>query len=332
MYVLFMFHQGNRIHVFSPLFRLLCIDVSGERVLTALGEGTIQAFLSTQQGPRYRVKLPFGTAILQPYAILHNIDAKDGSKYVRRDDEMVKETNAVKGPNGDSSVVVDKRFKVLFGTDSIYLFLRLYGFLVSLLEDVRIYLLSHPTTTDPTLAYYNPIKSGHGDENPTIVSKLDYGAVISKLRKVIEKVMTPKEFESFCRRVNRNIVHKMASLPRLVEKCGDVMIKVSDEDSLLRLFDICQYVGQNPVALRNACLGMSPNVSYRIQYNSSNGRLYFSYLPDGEELSTVPPGDDDEDEDDEEMDDVDDFDDQDEDMDLENEEEDLREAKRMKMR
>jgi hypothetical protein len=316
-------------------------DASGERVMTALGVGTIQAFVSTVHGPRYRVKLPFGSAILQPYVILYNVDAKDGSRYVRRDDAMVKETGRVakERSDEDNSVVVDQKFKLLFGSDSVYLFLRLYGFLVSLLDEIHEFLRSNPTTVDPSKLYYNPIKSGPGDHLMQGGSKLDYSAVISNLRKVIDKTMTIKDFQTFCRRVSRDIVHKMAALPRLVEKCGDMMIKVSEEELLPRLYDICQYTGQNPVSLRNACLVISRSVSYRIQYNASNGRLYFSYLPMGEELSTVPVGDvdgddDEEDEDDEEMEDgevEDDFED-DDDMDLENEEEDLREVKRMKLR
>ncbi|KAL3918541.1 MAG: hypothetical protein SGILL_004187 [Bacillariaceae sp.] len=300
----------------------------GERVLTALGEGTIQAFLNTEEGPRYRVKLPFAIATLQPYAILHNVDAGDGTKYVRRDDEMVKEKDVV-ATNGDSSLVVDDKFKLLFGSDSIYLFMRLYTFLVTLLDDIQDHLSRNAIPADPSLSYHNPINSGDKPQHTS--SKLDFGAVLSNLRKVVARTMTHKDFETFCRRVNKEIVYKMAALPRLVEKCGDMMIKMAEEDLLPRLFDVCQYTGQNPVNLRNACLVISPEVSYRIQYNATNGRLYFSYLPEGDELSTVPVGDDDDD--DEVMEDGevgDEFDDDDDDMDVENEEEDLRAAKRVK--
>jgi hypothetical protein len=92
---------------------------------------------------------------------------------------------------------------------------------------------------------------------------------------------------------------------------------------------------QNPVQLRSACLALSPDAAFRIQYNSSNGRLYFSYLPEGEELSTVPTGDDDDDDDDEAMEDGEvesDDDDDDDVMDVEDEEEDLRQVKRMKVK
>ena len=86
--------------------------------------------------------------------------------------------------------------------------------------------------------------------------------------------------------------------------------------------------------LRSTCLALSPETSYRVQYNTLNGRIYFSYLPENEELSTVPTGDDDDDDDDEGMEDGEvesDMDDDDEDvMDVEDEEEDLRQIKRLK--
>jgi hypothetical protein len=93
---------------------------------------------------------------------------------------------------------------------------------------------------------------------------------------------------------------------------------------------------QDPAKIRASCLVLSPNVAYRIQFNSLNGRLYFSYLPEGEELSTIPNGDDDDDDDDEAMEDgeaTDDADSDDDDlMDIEDEEEDLRQVKRLKVK
>merc|ERR1719171_192327 len=99
------------------------------------------------------------------------------------------------------------------------------------------------------------------------------------------------------------------------------MIKMSEESLLPRIYDVCQYSGQNPVDLRSTCIAISPTAEYRIQYNSSNGRLYFSYLPEGEELSTTQDGDD------EDMEDGEMEDEYDDDIDLDNEEEDLREVK-----
>ena len=255
--------------------------------MTAFGEGTIQGFVDSEEGPRYRVKLPFGIGSLQPYAILHNVDAKDGSRYIRRGDEMIKEVDndpvASERSDAASSVVVNKKFQVLFGSDSIYLFLRLYGILISLLNEIAEYLSANPTNIDPSLSYYNPMKSA--DDKQKEEYKLDYAALILKLHEVIDQKVNLKDFESFARLVNKDIVYKMAALPKLILRCGDMMIKMSEENLLPRIFDICQYSGQNPVDLRSTCIAISPAAEYRIQYNSSNGRLYFSYLPEGEELS-----------------------------------------------
>mmetsp|Transcript_5146 Transcript_5146/g.10784 ORF Transcript_5146/g.10784 Transcript_5146/m.10784 type:complete len:174 (+) Transcript_5146:67-588(+) len=160
--------------------------------------------------------------------------------------------------------------------------------------------------------------------------RFDFGAMATKLSDVVDKKMSLKDFETFARRINREITYKMAALPKLVERCGDMMIKMSEEELIPSIFDVCQYSGQNPVDLRSACLAMSPMAEYRIQYNSKLGRLYFSYLPEDEELSTTLPGDDDDDDDDE-MEDGEMDDDYEDDMDLDHEEEDLREMKRMKV-
>jgi hypothetical protein len=306
-------------------------DAAGQTVSTIFGEGTIQAALDTVFGPQYRVRLPFGIAILQPSAIMHTLPlAYESHQYVRRDDRMVKEDDAM--ASSSKNPVVDSKFKLLFGSDSIYLFLRLYTYLINLLDEIEAYLRENPSPGDPARLYYNPMKSS--DDKQQLETKLDFPAVMMKLRLVVAKKLTPKDFETFCRKVSPVIVYKMSALPKLVEKCGDMLIKVSEEDLLPRLYDICQYTGQNPVNLRQSCLFISPDLSYRIQLNTSNGRLYFTYLPEGEELSTVPTGDGGDDEDDDEfMDDkkVGDIeDDDDDDMDLEHEEEDLRAVKRRK--
>ena len=299
--------------------------------MTAFGEGTIQAFddgIYLEEGPRYRVKLPFGIGHLQPYAILYNVDAKDGSRYARRDDEMLKEPSKSISEEAEtaSSVVVNTKFKLLFGSDSMYLFLRLYGFLISLMNDINEHLLMNPTY-DQRQSYYNPMKSADDRQKPD--GKFDFDTMTAKLSEVVAKKMSLKDFETFARSVNKDITYKMAALPKLVERCGDMMIKMSEEELLPGIFDACQYPGQNPVALRSACIGMSSTAEYRIQYNSKLGRLYFSYLPEDEELSTTLPGDDD---DDDEMEGGEMDDDYEDDMDLDHEEEDLREVKRIKVR
>lgn len=330
-------------------------DATGQHVRTAFGDGIVLAYLSgdEQAGPRYRVKLPYGVGYVQAYAILHSIENPDGTKYVRRDGVMEKEIDI---PDEDvPAVTLDKKFKVLFGSKRIYLFLRLYSSLVSLLDDIEISIRSNPGAIDPASNYYNPMKSQ--EEKPHV--RLDFAAVMTNLKLVISGKLNLKEFEAFCRRVSPGSVHKMAALPRLVSKGADMLVQTAKEDLLLQLFDYCQYTGavsysgkacrfvcplslsnlrslsgiQNPVQLREKCLTVSPDAAFRIQYNTTNGRLYFSYLPESEPLSTAPVDEDDDDDDALEDGDVESDDDDDDDvMDVEDEDEDLRQVKRVKLK
>lgn len=94
---------------------------------------------------------------------------------------------------------------------------------------------------------------------------------------------------------------------------------------------------QNPVALREKCLTITSDAAFRIQYNVANGRLYFSFLPESEALSTIA-GDNEDGSDDDPSDgamedgDIDSDDDDDGIMDVEDEEEDLRQVKRAKLK
>jgi hypothetical protein len=167
---------------------------------------------------------------------MHGIHA-DGTKYVRRDGQMEKEDESTDdnewGAQGPAKL--DKKFKVLFGSDHIYLFLRLYSFLVSLLDEIGSYLRANPTMVDPTTNYYNPMKS----QDEKSEARLDFAAVMTNLQKVVGRKMSSKDFEAFCRRVSPEMVHKMAALPKLVEKCADMMAQTAKEDLLLQLFDFC---------------------------------------------------------------------------------------------
>lgn len=298
---------------------------------TVFGDGTILAFEpgSESLGPRYRVKFPFGIGFVNASSIAHGLQHSDGAKYVRREGQMVKETS--NGQTDEATTRLDKKFKLLFGSDSIYCFMRLYNALISLLDEVETFVRANAAMGDPADSYYNPMKSQDEKKEP----RLDFASLVSNLQKVVSNKLSSKDFESFCRRISTEMVHKMAALPKIVEACADMLIHTAKEDLLLQLSDVCQTPGSDPVQVRAACLSISRDVSYRIQYNSSNGRLYFSYLPEGQELSLVPAGDDDDDDDDDEvMDDggLDTDDDDDDDiMDVEDEEEDLRRVKRQKL-
>lgn len=44
--------------------------------------------------------------------------------------------------------------------------------------------------------------------------------------------------------------------------------------------------------MRSLCLAITPDASYRIQYDTTDPHIYFSYLPESETLLTVPKDED----------------------------------------
>jgi hypothetical protein len=76
--------------------------------------------------------------------------------------------------------------------------------------------------------------------------------------------------------------------------------------NILLTFPILLALPQDPVQLRSLCLGVTAEASYRIQYDSSKALIYFSYLPEGETLLTVPQDDDPMQEEDDHIEDEDD--------------------------
>jgi len=308
----------------------------GQAVRTLYGDGTILSFIEEEKdlGPRYRVKFPFGIGFVCPSSIAYGLspNASDSYYYVR-DDNVPLEMEKVKIEEKTMPPIqLDNKFKLLFGTEKIYLFLRLYIGLVSLLDEIESYLRANPASGDARKSYYNPMRSV--DEKKD--TKFDFSTMILHLQDVVAKKQSMKDFESYCRRLSPDIVHKMAALPKVVEQCAYYMRLVADEDRLLHLNDLCHHPHRNPVEIRAKCLDLTPKAKFRIQLNTSSGRLYYSYLPEDEELSTVLVGDDDDDDDDEIMDDADDdmddddMDDEDDMLDVEDEEEDLRQIKRLK--
>eukprot|EP00934_Nitzschia_sp_Nitz4_P006570 Nitzschia sp. Nitz4//scaffold106_size73319//51333//55917//NITZ4_005742-RA/size73319-augustus-gene-0.6-mRNA-1//1//CDS//3329532538//6560//frame0 len=235
---------------------------TGQHVRTAVGDGVVLAYLPGNEnvGPRYRVKLAYGVGYVQAYAILHGIENPDGTKFVRRDGVMEKEVDVADMDRSD--VALDNKFKLLFGSKNIYLFLRLYSSLVSLLEDIEGTIRSNPPSVDPSANYYDPMKS---QEAPP-ATRLDFSALMTNLKRAIKDQMDMKEFETFCRRVSPTLVHKMSALPKLVAKGADMLVQTANEDLLLQLFDYCQYTGANPVQLREKCLALSPDAVFRIQH------------------------------------------------------------------
>lgn len=233
----------------------MCPDAIGQHVRTSFGDGVIVANLGRDgsAGPRYRVKFPFGVGFVRSHAIMHGIENPDGVRFVRRDGVMEKDTSSATAEEREGGVRLDDKFKLLFGSECIYLFIRLYTSLVSLLDEIESYIHENPTMIDPTMEYYDPMKS----QEEKKVTKLDFPAVNTKLKNVIAGTLSPKDYEAFCRRVSPDIVYKMAALPKLVERGANMLKKAAEEDLLLQLFDFCQFTGAVSITVSMTCSMLS---------------------------------------------------------------------------
>lgn len=261
----------------------------GQKVRTAFGDGSILSYMegNPSMGCRYRVKLPFGIASVRPSAIMHSLPQADRGMMVRRNGVMGKDESPDGTGEGLFAEKLNKKFELMFATESVYVFMRLYCLLVSLLTDTREYLKASGQSADPVDSYFIPPPIRE-ERNAAPQPTADFPGVISMLGKVVAREVETKEFESYCRRVSKVKVHQMAVLPKLIDKCTDALLNVVKEDALLSLFDYCLHREMDPVQLRSLCLSVTPEASYRIQYETSKAHIFFSYLPEGETLLTVP--------------------------------------------
>jgi len=238
-------------------------------------------------GCRYKVRLPFGVASVRPYAILHALPQSDGVLMVRRDGVMTKDDRPDEAGEGIFAEKLNKKFELMFATESVYVFMRVYCLLVSLLNNTREHVATVGPTKDPRDSYCVPAPVEEvREKRPRPIA--DFPGAILMLTEVVSRKVEMKEYETYCRRVCKSKVHQMVVLPKLIDKCTDALLNVAKEDALLPLFDYCLHREMDPVQLRSLCFSVTPDASYRIQYDNSTGHMFFAFLPGGERLFTVP--------------------------------------------
>lgn len=232
------FLQHN-IFLYEAYIFCVFIDASGQKVRTAFGDGTIMSYVegNPSVGCRYKVKLPFGVASLRPSVIMHSLPQPDGGIMVRRDGAMSKDENPADAGEGIFAEKLDKKFELMFATENVYIFMRMYCLLVSLLTNTRKYLEVSPTSKDPAESYFKPMAEDQPELSHS--SSLDFAGVISMLESVICRDVEYKEYEAYCRKVSKDKVYQMAVLPKLIDKCTDALLFVAKEDVLLHLYDYC---------------------------------------------------------------------------------------------
>ena len=157
---------------------------------------------------------------------------------VRRNGVMGKDENPGGTGEGLFAEKLNKKFELMFVTESVYIFMRLYCLLVSLLTDTREHLKASGPSVDPADSYFIP-KPIEDERKKVPKPAADFPGVISMLGKVVARKVEAKEFETYCRRVSKVKVHQMAVLPKLIDKCADALLNVVKEDALLPLFDYC---------------------------------------------------------------------------------------------
>jgi len=169
---------------------------------------------------------------------------------------------------GTSSDVVASKLmqddiQVLFGTENIYVLMRLYILLVTMLYQAKGSL------------------SGYSD-------------VMSSLQKLIQGKIVAKDFEAECRANVDKAVYNFVVIPPLVERCADALVRVAKEDFLENLYHCSKLKLKDLRQLRKISLGMltleiTDEPIYRIQIQSSASRVFFSCLPAGVELQLANP-------------------------------------------
>ena len=237
---------------------------------------------------RYRIKTEFCTAFLSPSAVFYALPNKD-NPYVRRDGIMVRDDSIF---NDDDSLDTDKlqkKYKLLFGTENVYLFFRLYTALCSILTNISDH-WKNGAPADPATFFYNPQRKRSELSFPV---SLDLSGICQALKNLAEKKMSIRDYNTFAHKELNDISHQIALLPKLVGKCAEYLTRIAKEDHLLQLYDYCNCVELDPVAVRLQCLSIAPDAVYRIQFDTESSVMMYSYLPENEGLLTNPKVDND---------------------------------------
>ena len=234
------------------------------------------------------------------------------------------------GTGGSGGALLDPSFKIVFGTEKIYVCLRLYSHLVSILGMAQDLLGEgvHPKSKSkdeskvggasamasspaPVSTSMSPMQAAQVQTVPSTsptpagesVRKTDeteddfkeerpkytgYSGLFAVLKDYLSGGLTYAAYEMWCRTLSKEKVTMFASIPRLLDRIADILVKIAREDSLARLFDLSRAKQMNdPVVLRTQSFNVCSDAAYRIQYRSSDGYISFTFLPTDVDLLTA---------------------------------------------
>jgi len=236
----------------------------GQMVKTAFGNGRIVSFVEagSHAGAHYKVKLPFGTGYIRPSSIVHHLPPHEQVQYVRSGGFMELLDAADAQMNNDESKLLQSSCQLIFGTEKLYLFMRMYCALVGLLNSIK-----------------KDLSGLSDDMDIEGKSNKGYAGFLSIIKKYIEEKYSFKTYELQCRSLSKLKPYEMAAVPRLLDKCADFLVKVAKEERVLGLYDFYQLKHMNPTLQRMQSLDLTEEAVYRIQFEPSDGKVHFSYLP-----------------------------------------------------
>lgn len=249
----------------------------------------------------YKVQFKYGAiGFIRPCSIIHLMPGSD-VPYARRGGfmEFVEQTNS------NSENALGKDIQVLFGTEKMYLFLRMYCLLLSILEETQKSFESKNTNNNTMEGVEMKSDNGNnmviGASSSTQSSTTDirvkykkcFHGIIQALCDTLTQQITKKKFEICCRNIisgtQQKDIYKLAALPKLVEKCSDMLVKISREDLCLSLYDLSILASQHkdPVLLRQQTKEVTKDMQacYRIQYCPQTQEILFGFMnPDAQVL------------------------------------------------
>ena len=198
------------------------------------GDGYVTSVHSSSSDLRfYKVKLDFGVAFLRSDAIVHRLP----SQYIDHDD--AEDDDVRHGVYSCDTVNSDQISVSFFGTESIYLFLRLYCLLVHILSRVKecIEMGVAEQQTDfsglfSTIQSMEIANTAHGKTRA-------FNDILNGIKDYIKGEVDSKSLETRCRALSRTSVYLATTVPKLLETLQQSFSTVCQEGLLIPLFDYC---------------------------------------------------------------------------------------------
>ena len=195
----------------------------GQKVRTTVGDGQVVSVTDDAAGGttpfRYLVRFGFGTGYVHPDAIAHVLPPNVATV---PDGPTAGEDGALPPPGS----LMPEDVQVLFGTEGVYLFMRLYVLLVTMLYQAKDIIGRDSANVARRIA-----DPGRGDV---------YESLLSVIRDAIEGRIDEKELETRCRKLVGRDVYNFVAIPPLVDGCGDAALGVLEEDLYMNLYHCSQ--------------------------------------------------------------------------------------------